>query len=72
MSTVAPPLALATIGIIVIVVVLLVVAAGAYALLVRDNPRQAKVDAEREHVAEEFPLGNPVDFDSEFKPPPRP
>jgi hypothetical protein len=72
MSTVAPPLALGTVGIIVIVAVVLVLVAGAYALLVRNNPRQAAIDAERERVSEEFPLGEPVDFQSEFRPPPEP
>jgi hypothetical protein len=72
MSTVVPPLALGTAGIIVIVAVLLVLAAGAYALLFRNSPRQAEIDAQREHVAEEFPLGEKVDFQSEFKPPPEP
>jgi hypothetical protein len=56
----------------VIVVVVLVLAAGMYALLTRNDPRQAQTDAEREHVAEEFPLGNPVDFQSEFRSPPDP
>ena len=55
-----------------IVVVVLVLAAGMYALLTRNDPRQAQTDAEREHVAEEFPLGNPVDFQSEFRSPPDP
>jgi hypothetical protein len=70
MSTVAPPLALGTVAIVLIVVVILVIAAGAYALLARNNPRQAQIDAERERVAEEFPLGNTVDFQSELRPPP--
>ena len=72
MSTIAPPLALGSAGIIVIVAVLLLLAAGAYVLLTRNDPRQAQIDAERERVAEEFPLGNSVDFQSEFKPPPGP
>jgi hypothetical protein len=72
MSTVAPPLALGTVPIILLVLVILFLAAGAYALLGRDNPRQAKVDAERELVAEEYPLGDHLDFQSEFKPPPDP
>ena len=72
MSTVAPPLALGPVGIVVIVAVVLVLAAGAYALLLRNNPRQAAIDAERERVSEEFPLGEPVDFQSEFRPPPEP
>jgi hypothetical protein len=72
MSTVAPPLALGAVGTVVLVAVILLLAAGAYALLVRDNPRQAAIDAERERVSEEFPLGKPVDFQSEFRPPPDP
>ncbi|HEX6712706.1 MAG TPA: hypothetical protein VF066_04945 [Thermoleophilaceae bacterium] len=72
MSTVAPPLALGTAGIIVIVVVVLVLAAGAAALLWRNDPREAEIEAERERVAEEFPLGEPVDFQSELRPPPDP
>jgi hypothetical protein len=72
MSTVAPPLALGTVAIILLVVVILVLAAGVYALLTRNDPRQEQIDAEREQVAEEFPLGNPVDFQSEFRPPPDP
>jgi hypothetical protein len=39
---------------------------------VRNNPRQVAIDAERERVSEEFPLGEPVDFQSEFRPPPDP
>jgi hypothetical protein len=72
MSTVAPPLALGIAGTIVIVAVVLLLVAGAYALLFRNDPRHAEVDAERERVSEEFPLGNPVDFQSEFRPPPDP
>ncbi|HEX4734783.1 MAG TPA: hypothetical protein VH247_10240 [Thermoleophilaceae bacterium] len=69
MSTVAPPLALGTAGIIVIVAVVLLLGAGAYALLWRNDPREAQIEAERERVSEEFPLGEPVDFQSELKPP---
>jgi hypothetical protein len=70
MSTIAPPLALGTAGIIVIVAVVLLIGAGAYALLWRNDPREAQIEAEREQVAEEFPLGNKTDFDAEFRPPP--
>lgn len=70
MSTVAPPLAIGTVVIILIVVVVLLLAAGAYALLTRKDPRQAAIDAERERVSEEFPLGERADFESEFRPPP--
>jgi hypothetical protein len=70
MSTVAPPLALGTAGIILIVAVILLVGAVGYALLWRNDPREAQIEAERERVSEEFPLGERVDFDSEFRPPP--
>jgi hypothetical protein len=70
MSTVAPPLALGTVGIILIVAVILLIGAAAYALLWRNDPREAQIEAERERVAEEIPLGNRVDFDAEFRPPP--
>jgi hypothetical protein len=72
MSTVAPPLAVGTVGIIVIVAVVLVLAAAASTLLVRNNPRQAAIDAEQERVSEEYPLGERVDFQSELRPPPEP
>ena len=70
MSTVTPPLALGTAGILLIVVALLLIGAAAYAVLWRNDPREAQIEAEREQVAEEFPLGNKPDFDSEFRPPP--
>ena len=72
MSTVAPPLALGVVGTIVLVLVILLIGAAAYALLFRNDPKQAELDAERERVAEEFPLGEPVDYQAEFKPPPEP
>ena len=72
MSTVAPPLALGAVGTIVIVAVILLIGAGAYTLLWRKDPREAEIEAERERVAEEFPLGNPVDFQSDLRPPPEP
>jgi hypothetical protein len=70
MSTVAPPLALGTVGIILIVAVVLLIGAAAYALLWRNEPREAQIEAERERVSEEFPLGERVDFQSELRPPP--
>jgi len=72
MSTVAPPLAVGVVGTIIIVLVVLLLAAGARALIFRNDPRQAEVDAEHERVSEEFPLGEPVDFQSEFRAPPDP
>jgi hypothetical protein len=69
MSAVTPPLALGTAGIILIVVALLLIGAAAYAVLWRNDPREARIEAEQERVAEEFPLGNRADFDAEFRPP---
>jgi hypothetical protein len=72
MSNFAVPLAVGTGVVILIVLGVLVVAAVAYALLSRNNPRQAAVDAEREHVAEQAMLSEPVDFESDLRPPPEP
>jgi hypothetical protein len=69
MSTFVVPLAIGTLGVILVVVALLVLAAGAYALITRDNPRQVAVDAERERVAEQSLLSEPVDFESELHAP---
>jgi hypothetical protein len=55
--------------VILVVVIILVIAAVAYALLGRNNPRQAAVDAERERVAEQSILDEPVDFESDLRPP---
>jgi hypothetical protein len=71
MSTVVP-LAVGTLGVILIVVLILgvfVLAALAYGLSRRGNPRQVKVDAERERVAEQSLLSEPVDFESDLRPP---
>jgi hypothetical protein len=70
MSTVSVPLAIGTVGVILLVVGLLVIAALAYILLTRDNPRQVAVDAERERVADQALLSEPVDFQADLRPPP--
>jgi hypothetical protein len=70
LSTVVVPLAIGTVGVILIVVAILLIAVLGYSLLIRDNPRQVKVDAEREQVVEEFGMREPVDFESDLKPPP--
>jgi hypothetical protein len=70
MSTFVVPLAVGAVGVILIVVVILLLAAGAYVLLTRNNPRQVAVDAERERVAEQAPLHEAVDFESDLRPPP--
>lgn len=60
-----------TAGVILLVVAVLVIGALGYGLLTRDNPRQVEVDAEREHVVEQLGMREPVDFESDLRPPPR-
>jgi hypothetical protein len=55
---------------IILVVAAVLLALGAlYTYVQRDNPRQGKVDAEREQVAEQELLRGPTDFQSEFRAP---
>ena len=70
MSSYALPLALGAFAVILIVVAVLVVGGLAYGLLIRGNPRQVAVDAERERVAEQALFKEPVDFESDLRPPP--
>ena len=70
MSTLVMPLALGVVGVIVVVV--LALAALVYELLGRGNPRQDEVDAEREQVTEQIGLHEPVDFESDLRPPREP
>ena len=72
MSSIPLPVALGAFGLILAVVGVLVLAALAYMLITRNNPRQVEVDAERERVAEQIGLREPIDFDSEFRPPREP
>jgi hypothetical protein len=72
MSSIPLPVALGAFGLILAVVAVLVLAALAYMLLTRNNPRQVEVDAERERAAEQIGLREPIDFDSEFRPPREP
>lgn len=72
MFTVALPLALGTVGVILILIMITVLTTGAYALFTRGNPRQVEVDAEREQVAEQVILREPIDFESDLRPPREP
>jgi hypothetical protein len=72
MSIVVPPIALGVVGIVLIVVAVFALVGVGYALFTRDNPRQAKLDAEREQVAEQVGLREHPDFESELKPPREP
>jgi hypothetical protein len=69
MSTVVVPLAVGAVVAILLVLAVLVIGGLAYMLLIRDNPRQQKVDAEREHVLEEFGTKEPLDFEGDLKAP---
>jgi hypothetical protein len=64
-----PPLALSTGWVILIALAALLLAALAYIVLLRDNPRQHELDAEREEVVEELPLKERVDFEADLRPP---
>src|SRR5512132_3158825 len=72
MSTLVVPLALGVVGVGVIVVVVVALAGLVYELLGRGNPRQDEVDAEREQVTEQIWLDEPVDFESDLRPPREP
>ena len=54
-------------GLILLIVVAL--AGLVYELITRGNPRQVEVDEEREQVAEQIGLSEPIDFQSEMRPP---
>ena len=69
MSTLALPLAIGALGGILIAVAVIVLAALVYGLITRGNPRQVEVDAEREQVAEQVGLSEPIDFESDMRPP---
>jgi hypothetical protein len=69
MSTLVGPHAVADrpIGLILLIVVAL--AGLVYELITRGNPRQVEVDEERERVAEQIGLSEPIDFQSDMRPP---
>jgi hypothetical protein len=69
MSTVVTPLAIGTVGILLLIAAVLLVATLGYLVLIRDNPRQVKVDAEHERVEEQFGIREPIDFEGDLRPP---
>jgi hypothetical protein len=69
MSTPAVPLALGAAALIVFPLIVIVLAALIYELLGRGNRRQAEVDEEREHVAEQVGFRDSMDFESDLRPP---
>jgi hypothetical protein len=41
-------------------------------VITRGNPRQVEVDEEREQIAEQIGLSEPIDFQSDMRPPREP
>jgi hypothetical protein len=72
MSTLVMPLALGVVGVGVIVLVVVALAGLVYELLGRGNRRQDEVDAERVQVTEQIGLREPIDFESDLRPPREP
>lgn len=72
MSTLVGPLAVGVVGIGVVLLIVILVAGLVYELITRGNPRQVAVDEEREQVAEQIGLSEPIDFQSETRPPREP
>jgi hypothetical protein len=66
------PLALGVVGVGVIVLVVVALAGLVYELLGRGNRRQDEVDAERVQVTEQIGLREPIDFESDLRPPREP
>ena len=69
MSTLVGPLAVGAVGIGLVVLLVVVLAGLVYELTTRRNPRQVEVDEEREQVAEQIGLSEPIDFQSDLRPP---
>jgi len=72
MSPLVGPLAVAVVGIGLVLLVVVVLAGLVYELTTRGNPRQVEVDEEREKVAEQIGLSEPIDFQSDMLPPREP
>ena len=72
MSTLVGPLAVGVVGIGVILLVVIALAGLVYELITRGNPRQVEVDEERVQVTEQIGLSEPIDFQSDLRPPREP
>ena len=72
MSTLVGPHAVAVVGIGLILLIVVALAGLVYELITRGNPRQVEVDEEREQVAEQIGLSEPIDFQSDMRPPREP
>jgi hypothetical protein len=72
MSTLVGPLAVGVVGIGPILLIVIALAGLVYELITRGNPRQVAVDEEREQVTEQLGLSEPIDFQSDMRPPREP
>jgi Na+-transporting methylmalonyl-CoA/oxaloacetate decarboxylase gamma subunit len=72
MSMLAAPLAVGVIGVGLVLLIVIALAGLVYELTTRGNPRQVKVDEEREQVAEQIGFSEPIDFQSDLRPPREP
>jgi hypothetical protein len=69
MSTLVVPFAVGVVGVGVVVLIVIALAGLVYELTTRGNPRQVKVDEERVQVTEQIGLSEPIDFQSDMRPP---
>ena len=72
MSTLVGPLAVGVVGIGLILLIVVALAGLVYELITRGNPRQVEVDEERTQVTEQIGLREPIDFQSDMRPPREP
>jgi hypothetical protein len=72
MSTLVGPHAVAVVGIGLVLLIVVAFAGLVYELITRGNPRQVEVDEEREQVVEQIGLSEPIDFQSDMRPPREP
>jgi hypothetical protein len=72
MFTLVVPLAVGVVGIGLVLLIVVALAGLVYELITRGNRRQVEVDDEREQIAEQIGLSEPIDFQSDMRPPREP
>jgi hypothetical protein len=72
MSALVGPHAVGVVGVGVVLLIVVTLAGLIYELIRRGNPRQVAVDEEREQVAEQIGLSEPIDFQADMRPPREP
>ena len=72
MSGLVVPLAVGVVGIGLILLIVVTLAGLVYELITRGNRRQVEVDQEREQITEQIGLSEPIDFQSDMRPPREP